>query len=212
MHKISAIVAGALLAAQMVTAAHADKRPLIWEVLEASSTAYSARLGSRLPTQNNSSFGADLRLRGPDIATVRDPLSAWVSATLIEPRKANDMQYLRLEGRIDSGDGNRSLVIRNTLKRKWPLLEAEVNQELAFRMRPAEERRRYVQRSHDVALRSPATGTEMRFRAFRENDNPWNTHIALTQRVRKHLELNASVDNPGSVPFGKFQARYRVTW
>lgn len=212
MHRMSAIIASALLATQIVTATHADERPLIWEVLEASSTAYSARLGSRLPTPNSSSFGADLRLRGPDIATVRDPLSAWVSATLIEPRKANDIQYLRLEGRIDSGDGNRSLVIRNTLKRKWVLIEAEVNQELAFRMRPGEERRRYVQRNHDLALRSLATGTEMRFRAFRENDNPWNTHIALTQQVRKHLELKASVDNPGRAPFGKFQARYTFTW
>src|SRR5690606_34684060 len=98
---------------------HADERPLIWEVLEASGTSYSARLGGRLPTSNTSSFGADLRLRGPDVAKVRDPLSVWATATIVEPRKVGDFQHLRIEGRIDSGDANRSLIIRNTLKRRW---------------------------------------------------------------------------------------------
>lgn len=212
MHRLSAVLASALLATQIASAAHADERPLIWEVTEASDTAYAARLGSRLPTSNSASIGADLRLRGPDLAQFRLPVSAWVVASLIEPRKSNDFQSLNIEGRIESGQGNRSLIIRNTLKRKGVLLEAEVNQELAITYRPAEERRRYVRQSQDLALKSPATGTEMRFRAFRENDQSWQTHIALTQRVRDAIELSATIENPGRAPSGRIEARYRFQW
>lgn len=206
----TALLAAILLAGLAFPAA-SQERPLIWEFTKDSDTNYLAKVGSRLPTRQRTSLGADVRVRGPDPERFGNPVSVWISAHLAGREQPGNNRALDLNARMEGAHGNVS--VRNHVFRHWALMEAEVNQEVSIEFRPAEERRRYVRQSQELILKTPATKTELHLRTARADAEAWRTTISLTQKLRDTIELTATLEEPGRENArSRFGARYHYQW
>ena len=193
--------------------AQAQERPLIWEFRKNSDTFYAARLGSRLPIGADAGMGAEIRVRGPDIAGFSHPVLWWATLTTEGGELRGAKRTTRIDLRSLGIDGSRSLSINNVFSGHLGMLDAELVQNHTFNHEPTGNGEVRIHTTRSVRVSSAHAGTVLIARASRAHDADWRTIVGVEQSFRKDIRFSATIEEPGAESRkGMFRASYSRKW
>lgn len=193
--------------------AAAEERPLIWEFKKNSDTFYAARLGSRLPIGTEAGVGAEIRVRGPDLASFSDPVLWWATLKTEGEELPGAKRTTRIDLRAQGATGKRTLSVNNIFSRQLGTLGAEFVQNYAFDHERANNGEIRIHTTRSIKLSSAHAGTVLIARASRGHDEAWRTSVGVEQPFRKTVKLSATFEEPGTESWkGLFMATYNYNW
>ncbi|ANK87482.1 MULTISPECIES: hypothetical protein [unclassified Rhizobium] len=190
---------------------------LIWSPAKVSDRSYKATMGFRLPTEWETSAGADLALaatKGGAPLPHSEQAMLWgrISKTSVTPA-GQSQQGARVS--VDTLRGSGALTLSRS--RSWILsdsLDMQSSRSVSVRYDPVDARETSVTASQALKLIHPWTGTSLSAGAGISNaSGDFSSTVAVNQAILPNLNLDASVSNPFSPDqAGSVNLRYRVQW
>lgn len=201
-----ALAAALSLAAPVV---HADDR-LIWQFTRSSDISYLARLGGRLQTGWQSGIGADARIVGPDLRQSGNPLALWATVDIPTAQRPAGTTT-RIEARIDGGTSKRSVRVTDHSVRAFPAFDLDFDRLLFLSYDPSAGAHAEVSQTSRVTLKR--TRTSVLVRTSRNDRDPWQTRVAVEQRLREAIKLTGSIDRTADrKQTGRLRAEVNYRW
>lgn len=210
---LRAAMAVAFAAVLAPPVAGAQERPLIWEFRKNSDTFYAARFGSRLPIGAEAGIGAEISVRGPDLAGLSDPVLLWAMLKTQGEELPGAKRTTRINLRAHGIAGKRTLVVDNALSGQFGMMDAEFVQHHAFDHEPAGDGKIRIRTTRSIKLSSAHAGTTLIARASRAHDTQWRTSVGIEQPLSRTVRFSAAVEEPGTESRkGMFRASYNHRW
>lgn len=197
-------------------AARADDKPLIWSPSKLSDTAYTARIGLRLPDYAFASVGAELGVNSPTVGgPVTTPVNLWANVKMQSVKTPAYQLNRQLNIRLDTIDSQFQAEMTSTRREIVNEdLDLEFRRDIIVNYDKALGAWSDVTASQTVRLSSPITGSAI---AISANSNDNFSHIgsalSLEQRLGKRIRVSGGLSQQnGESPVPRFNARYNIHW
>jgi hypothetical protein len=207
-----------LLSAAFASSATGPKADnlVIWTPVKVSENAYKATMGFRLPSEWETSAGADLGLAstpGGVLQADSQQASLWgkISKVSVTPAtRAEQAASLRVDTLRRSG----SLLLSRS--RSWIIsdsIDLQSTRSVSLDYEALVTRQASVHGSQALKLMHPWTGTSIFAAATVSSLADVSSSIGVNQNILPHLDLSATIANPGTPARSRaIRLNYQVRW
>jgi len=190
---------------------------LIWRPVRVSEQSYKATMGFRLPSEWETSAGADLALAsagGGTIQTDSEQATLWGKITKVRATPAGQAEQ-DASVRIDTLRGSGSLLLSRS--RSFILsdsLDLQTSRFVSVGFDAVETRQASVTASQALKLIAPSTGTTFSAGgSVVDFGKDFSSSLGVSQNIFPNLNLSAGMTDPLSIDrSATVNVNYRVSW